>query len=151
MTSMQPTPPVAHQEVRSRAAGWFARVKGEFAVSKVKRGRFTRHDTEFNVRRGKFMLGFWLRERRLWRLHKLVVGNALYFEFQIEKDVPYARLSSTRFHSSKLIFSFGKVMRITVGISELNVSFRRTDVTRDDWQVTRWIFPLKSNPPIPTT
>lgn len=151
MTSTQPTPALNQQKAPSRAAGWLARVKARLAVAKVARGRFTRRDAEFNVRRGEFTIGFWLRERDHFRLHKLVVGNALYFEFQIEKDVPFARLSGTTFHSSKLLFYFGKLMRITVGISELNVSCRRTDETRSDWHVKRWEFPLKSNPPVPTT
>jgi hypothetical protein len=150
MTSTQPTPALVQHKAPSHAAGWLARLKARLAVAKVARGRFTRHNAEFNVRSGEFSLGFWLRERDHFRLHKLVVGNALYFEFQIEKDVPFARLSGTTFHSSKLIFYFGKIMRITVGISELNVSCRRTDETRSDWQVKRWALPFKSKPPVPT-
>lgn len=128
-----------------------ARAKAKLALYKLTRGRFTRRDTEFDVRRGELAVGFWLRERDHWRLHKVVVSNVLYFEFQIDKDVPFARLSRTTFHSSKLILYFDEVMYITIGISDLNVSCQRTDVTRSDWTVKRWRFPFRSNPPVPTT
>ena len=128
-----------------------ARAKAKFSVFKLARGRFTRRDTEFDARRGELAIGFWLREHDHWQLHKLVVRNALYFEFQIDEEVPFARLSRTTFHSSKLIFYFGKVMHLTIGISELDVSSQRTDVVRSDWAVKRWRFPFRSNPPIPTT
>jgi len=128
-----------------------ARARAKFSVFKLARGRFTRRDTEFDARRGELAIGFWLREHDDWRLHKLVVRNALYFELQIDEEVPFARLSRTTFHSSKLIFYFGKVMRMTIGISELDLSSQRTDVIRSDWTVKRWRLPFRSNPPIPTT
>jgi len=150
MSLTQPTLADSDQEARSRAAECVARAKDKWTLYKVARGRFTRHDIEYDVRRREFSVGFWLRERDHWRLHKLLVRNVYYFEFQIDKEVPFARLSRTTFHSSKLILYFGTAMHITVGIRKLSISTHRTDATRSDWGVKRWIFPFKSNPSVPT-
>lgn len=151
MTQVQPVASVSLRKARTGAAEWIARIKAELAVRKTARGRFTRYDTEYDIRRREFAIGFWLVERDHWRLHKLVVSNTLYFEFQIDKEVPFAHLSRTRFHPTKLIFYFDTVSRITVGISELSVSCLRTDKIRSDWAVERSTFRLRPNPPVPTT
>jgi hypothetical protein len=151
MNLTQPTPAASDQKERSRAAEWVARTKAKLALYKVARGRFTRRDTVFDVQRGECAIGFWLRERDHWRLHKLVVSDAFYFELQIDEEVQFARLTRTTFHSTKVILYFDKVMRITIGIRELNVSCQRADVIRSDWAVKSWIFPFKSNPSVPTT
>jgi hypothetical protein len=150
MKPVQRADPLSAQAARSQAAQRIARAKATLAMREIKRGRFTRRDIEYDIRRGEFAIGFWFMERDLWRLYKLVVSNALYFEFQIDKEVPFARLSRTVFNETKLIFNFEKVIRITVGISELKLSCHRTEAVRSDWPVKRWIFPFKWSPRVPT-
>ena len=150
MKLAQPADSLSPQAARSQADERIARAKATLAMREIKRGRFTRRDTEFDIRRGEFAMGFWFMERDQWRLYRLVVSNALYLEFQIDKEVPFARLSRTIFNETKLIFNFEKVMRITVGISDLYMSCHRTDAVRSDWPINRWIFPFKWNPRVPT-
>ena len=151
MKQVQQVGSVSLRKPRSGAAEWIARTKAKLAVRKIARGRFTRRDIEYDVRRGEVAIGVWLIDRGQWRLHKLVVSTALNFEFQIDVEVPFARLSRATFDPHMLIFDFDDVMRITVGVSEIRVSCVRTEKIRFDWAVERRIFPLKANPPVPTT
>jgi hypothetical protein len=118
---------------------------------KLGRGRFGKQDARYDPRRGQVELGVWIPDRttadyapyfwRLkratfhWRKHAIVVDNALNFEFQIDEEVPFAHLTHVAYGPNKLTFTFGEAMRITIGVSDLNVSSHPTDAVRTDWGV----------------
>jgi hypothetical protein len=162
--------PISSPKAPTRVARWIARANAWLAVREAQRGRFTRRDARFNFRRAEVAIGVWLVDRATaefapsvwpihratlhWRLHELVVGTAQNFEFQIDNDVPFARLTKATFDTQDAnvaFFHFDEVMRIKVGISELSVSFRRTDHVRTDWGVKGWTLAFVSNQPVPTT
>jgi hypothetical protein len=166
----QPAVPISSPKAPTRVAGWIARAKAWLAVRETQRGRFTRRDARYDFRRGEVAIGSWLVDRATaefgpslwpirratlhWRLHELVVSNALNFEFQIDGEVPFAHLTKVTIDTKDknvLIFYFDEVMRITVGISELGLSFRHTDRVRTDWGVKGWTFAFGSSRPVPTT
>jgi hypothetical protein len=122
------------------------------AVSdKLGRGRFSKHDVRYDLRRGQVEIGVWTPDRKAadyspyfwrlkratfhWRKHAIVVDNALNFEFQIDEEVPYAGLTHVAYPPNKVIFTFGAAMRITIGVSDLKVEAHETDAVRTDWGI----------------
>ena len=145
-----------------------ARSRAERALrSKIGRGRFTKRDVHYEHRYGRVTIGLWLLDRTAaeyvphfwpirratlhWRRHDIVVDKALNFEFQIDQEVPFAKLSAIACEPNLLTFIFGDAMKIAVGISELSLTCRRSEVIRTDWGVAGWTFALATRPPALTT
>ena len=125
---------------------------------KIGRSRFTRQDAHCDPRTGEVTIGVWLLDRTTaqyapgawpirratvhWRRYDLVIAKALNYEFQIDEEVPYAVLSQVSFHRNKVVFRFGRAMRMTIGIGELSIVSRRTKDVRLDWGVAGWAFTM---------
>jgi hypothetical protein len=166
----QPAVLISSPVARSKAARRRVLADAWSAVRNAQRGRFTKRDARYDFKRGEVAIGVWRVDRTTaefapnlwpihratlhWRLHELVVSKALNFEFQIDKEVPFAHLTKATMDIMDerwVIFYFGDAMRITVGTSELALSFRRTDKVRTDWGVKSWAFAFGLNQPVPTT
>ncbi len=148
MQETQTAAPVSARPLRAAAA---LAVRG-----KLGRARFTRTDATFDVRKAEVRIGVWVLDRASaeyppgmwplrratvhWRRDEIIVANALNYEFQIEEEVPYALLTNAEFHPNKVVFVFGRAMRMTVGVRELSVSCRRSKEMRTDWGVRSWAF-----------
>jgi hypothetical protein len=152
------TPPIALTVRAARArAGWLLR-------GKVGRGRFTKHDAHYDPRRGQVTIGIWLVDRAAaeyqpslwpmhratlhWRRHDVVVDKALNYEFQIDREVPFANLTAVSFLPNAMTFDFGEDMHIAVGMSEIALTCRRTDAVRTDWGVRGWTYAIGAKAPI---
>ncbi len=134
---------------------------------KIGRGRFTKRDAEYDPRRGQVTIGIWLLDRAAaeyppgawpirratlhWRRHDIVVDKTLNYEFQIDRDVPFTQLSAVSYLTTSVTFDFGSDMRITVGISELAVTCRRTELVRTDWGTPGWTLAFGPQRPIAAT
>jgi len=151
------TPPTALTVRAARArVEWLLR-------GKVGRGRFTKRDAHYDPRRGQVTIGIWLVDRTAaeytssawpirratlhWRRYDIVVDKTLNYEFQIDREVPFANFTAAGFLHNALTFDFGDDMHITVGISEVALTCGRTDAVRTDWGVKGWTFAIGAKAP----
>ncbi|MDQ6766322.1 MAG: hypothetical protein M3Z41_00705 [Candidatus Eremiobacteraeota bacterium] len=145
-----------------------ALAKAQRAIrNKIGRGRFTKRDADYDFHHGRVTIGVWLLDRRAaeyrphfwpirhatlhWRRYEIVVESALNFEFQIDRDVPFAQLSAGTFEPTTLTLFFGDAMRIKISVSTLDVTCRRSETVRTDWGVKRWTLSFSPHPPVLTT
>jgi hypothetical protein len=163
-------PKVVMQQTQAQAPAPFetARSIAERTTrDKIGRSRFTKGDVQYDHRRCQVTIGVWLLDRASaqyppsfwpirratlhWRRHDIVVDKALNYEFQIDKEEPFVDLSAITFEPNLVTFVFGDAMRIAVGVSELSITCRRTDMVRTDWGVKGWTLAFATNPPILST
>lgn len=135
--------PVPFEKVRREAE--------RVVASKIGRGRFTKSDARYDLRRGQVDIGIWLPDRKTadyspyfwrlkratihWRLNEIIVSNAVNYELQIDKETPFAQLTAMAFEPRSIVAIFGETMRITVGVSEVSVAVRQTETIRTDWGI----------------
>jgi hypothetical protein len=119
------------------------------------RARFVKTDARFEFRKGGLTIGLWLPDRAStrypagwwpirratldWRRFDVSVAKALNYEFQINCEKPYALLTDVTCRPNELRFTFDDdAMHIRVGVSQHDVSCRRTDTVREDWGIPAW-------------
>lgn len=120
----------------------------------LKRARFVKTDACFDHRNSEVTIGLWLPDRHAtqypagwwpvrpatqhWRRYDVTVTRALNYEFQIDQPKPYARLTGVSFGPNDIRFLFDDAMLIRVGVSQHDLSYRRTGIVREDWGIPAW-------------